>query len=206
MQRYVLTRRAFARGAALTGVAAGVGACAPGAELAPPAGPLDRDDLLALAGALLPDEIDTQERAAIVDDLLRWLRDYHADAEMDHGYGFTRLRFTPPSPEPEFAADLEGLRQAARDQHGAELRTLTAAQVRDLVGASLAEVDAERPELPGRTGAEHLALALLASYYDSPGAADRAYGVNIRREICRGVFTDVEEVPPYTGYTPEAGR
>jgi len=86
------------------------------------------------------------------------------------------------------------------------LRELDAAQLRAIVAAAVAELDAERPDLPARMGAEHVALGVLASYYDSPGAADRAYGVNIRREICRGVFTDVEEIPPYAGFNPESGR
>lgn len=204
-KRNGFTRRGFVRGATLTGLAAGVGACSTGGETVV-AGPLDRDDLMALAAALLPDEVDARERETVVDDLLAWLRDYHADAEMDHGYGFTRLRFTPPSPEPEWAADLESLRQAARQRHASELRDLDTDQVREIVAAALGDAGSERPDLPARTGADHVGLAVLASYYDSPGAADRAYGVNIRREICRGVFTDVEEIPPYVGFTPEAGR
>lgn len=206
-----LTRRGFVRGAAMTGLVTGVAgtsttACAPEVGSEAPITDLDRDELLHLAEALLPAEVEAPERAAVVDDLQRWLREYTPDAEMDHGYGFTRLRHTAPHPGREFADDLEDLRASARDRFGAQLTELSPEQTRELVAAAIESMARERTDIPGRPGADHVALAVLASYYDSPGAADRAYGVKIRKEVCRGLFTDVEEIPPYTGYAPETGQ
>src|SRR5579863_640448 len=51
--------------------------------------------LNAIAEVVLPSDCD---RPAAVAALTRWLRDYREGADTDHGYGFTRIRSTGPSP------------------------------------------------------------------------------------------------------------
>src|SRR5271169_5000553 len=70
------------------------------------------DVLRALASVVLPSELgaDGLDRAAA--DFARWVREYRPSAEMDHGYGFTRIRTKPASPAPAYLQQLAGLRSA----------------------------------------------------------------------------------------------
>ena len=38
---------------------------------------------------------------------------------------------------------------------------------------------------------------MISAYTRSAGATDRAYGLQIRRESCRGLFSDVDELQPF---------
>lgn len=193
------TRRGlFGRALAITPIAlGGLGSagCDTPEQPAPPAA-LDRPSLDALSRALFPAELPEAERVAAVDDFERWLREYAPDAEMDHGYGFTRLRYTAPDPLAGYLADLEAMRATARDRQGADLPELEVEQVRAIVAEAIEAAAPEMAEIPGRPQAPHLCLALLAAYFGSSQAADRAYEAKIQREVCRGLFIDVEEVAP----------
>ena len=191
-------RGLLGRALALTPIAVGglstTGCDAPEQPAAPIA--LDRASLDALAAALLPAELPEAERRAAVDDFERWLRGYRPDAEMDHGYGFTRLRYTAPDPLPQYAVDLESMRVAARDRHGAELADLPTETVRALAAEAIEAAAPDSDTIPGRPQAAHLCIALLAAYFGSSTATDRAYEARIQREVCRGLFIDVDEVAP----------
>ena len=158
---------------------------------------LERAPLERLAEVLLPAELTVGERRRAVADLLAWLRGYRAGAEMDPGYGAPRLHATGPHPAPRYAADLERMRQRAAAEHRVPLERLDDDALRALLAD---EIDGAAPALealPGRPDAPHLAIALLSAYYGSPTATDRCYGVAIRRESCRGLFTDVDGLAPF---------
>jgi hypothetical protein len=196
MSKDRFTRRVLGRALVFTPLAAaGVAptACAP--NTAPVPTDLDRAALEALAQALLPSELPEAERRAAVADFVRWLDEYTPDAEMDHGYGFTQLRYTAPDPLPGYAADLEAMRASARERFGVELAALAPDQLRSLAAEAIEAAAPELENIPGRPQAPHLCVALLAAYYGSPAATDRAYGSKIQRETCRGLFVDVDAVP-----------
>src|SRR5580704_13731405 len=67
------------------------------------------DTLGALAAVVLPSELGPSGVRDIARRFEVWVRDYRPGAEMDHGYGNTRLRTKPPSPAPGYLRQLESL-------------------------------------------------------------------------------------------------
>ncbi len=209
MRRNKLTRRSFVVAAvsSATGIATGTpqvnSVAGPLAKsvsvLSPQVSPgsdLDRELLERLAGALLPAELTAGERSGVIESFLRWHRDYHPDAEMDAGYGFTRLRRTALHPALGYADDIANLRAAAGARFGARLEDLDAGDLRQLLAEVIEQAAPDMQRLPARPDGTHLAVDLLAHYYRSSEATDRCYGMAIRRETCRGLFTDVEALAP----------
>src|SRR5262245_40945431 len=60
--------------------------------------PDSRALLREIAVAVLPTSLGATQAHQVADRFAVWLRDYKPGAEMEHGYGFTRLRTTPASP------------------------------------------------------------------------------------------------------------
>jgi hypothetical protein len=145
----------------------------------------DQSRLRALADVVLPDELGPTGRDKVVATFLKWIHDYRAGADTDHGYGFTRLRRTPPSPVSKYAAQLSAL-----DTHGGDRRTAVEAA---LTGAKI-------DRLPSRPDGGHVATDLMAFYFNSVEANDLAYRAAIGRDTCRGLAgSDTRPAPLDTG-------
>lgn len=129
-----------------------------------------------VADVVLPGELGAA-RADVVQNFLRWLRNYREGAEMDHGYGFTRLRRTPASPAGRYPAQLTAL--------GASFETLAPAERRRVVESAIAA--AKIDHLPPRPTGDHVAVDLMAFYFNSAAANDLAYRAAIGRDQCRGL-------------------
>ena len=149
--------------------------------------------LRALAEVALPGELSADRRSEIVDEFLRWIRNYREGAEMDHGYGVTRLRRTPRSPAAMYPSQLAALDRAARAR-GAAFEALDAAARRTIVEAAIEAAGVDR--LPARPTGDHVASDLMAFYFHGPSAHDLAYRAAIGRDACRGL--------PGSGSRPEA--
>jgi hypothetical protein len=119
-------------------------------------------------------------------DFARWVREYRAGAEMDHGYGFTRIRAKPASPAPAYWRQLAGLRTALLSGDPAVAR----AAVR--VALDQAKVRG----LPRTPGAQHVAADLMAFYFRGSDANDLCYRAAIGRDRCRGLKGS--DAPPPT--------
>ena len=144
----------------------------------------DEARLRALADVVLPGEMTVASRAEVVDGFLRWIRNYREGAEMDHGYGFTRLRRTPATPAGRYPAQLNALDRAARAR-GGSFEMLDAAGRRAVVESAIETAKIDR--LPIRPTGEHVATDLMAFYFNSEAANDLAYRAAIRRDSCRGL-------------------
>jgi hypothetical protein len=136
----------------------------------------DEARLRTLADVVLPGELGPDGRARVVADFVAWLRDYRADADMDHGYGFTRLRRTGASPAAKYPAQLEEL-EGATSKLGGNRRAAVEAAI----------VNAGIERLPARPDGGHVATDLMAFYFNSNEANDLAYRAAIRRDACRGL-------------------
>ena len=158
----------------------------------------DQQALAHLARIVLPSSLDGATRAGAVAAFAAWVAGYEAGAEMDHGYGFTRLRQTGAHPGPGYASDLEELRRRARSEHGEELERLDDDRLRGLVVTTLDIADADE-NLPGRPDDSHVLIALMTHWFRSPAAQDLCYGVQIGRESCRGLFMHVDGLEPLAG-------
>jgi hypothetical protein len=144
----------------------------------------DEARVRALAEAVLPSELTPAGRSEVVDTFVRWLRNYREGAEMDHGYGFTRLRQLPASPAAKYPAQLAALDRAARVR-GAAFETLDVAARRSVVAAAVDTAKIER--LPVRPTGDHIATDLMGFYFHGEAANDLAYRAAIRRDSCRGL-------------------
>lgn len=136
----------------------------------------------ALGTALLPAELGAAQTGRVVAGFRRWIDGYRENAELNHAYGNSRLRFTGPTPATRWTKQLDDLDAAARLAHGGPFAGLTVLQRQNLVRPLLA---AERgiPGSPG--GANHVALALLGFFYGSSAASDLCYEASIGRNKCR---------------------
>jgi hypothetical protein len=162
----------------------------------------DEARLRALAEAVLPTEVAAAARVELVDSFLRWIRNYREGAEMDHGYGFTRLRRTPASPANKYPAQLAALDRAARAR-GSAFETLDLAARRAVVASAIDVAKIER--LPSRPTADHVATDLMAFYFYGEAANDLAYRAEIRRDSCRGL-PGSESAPSRLGTHSEQRR
>jgi hypothetical protein len=142
----------------------------------------DERRLLPIADVVLPSEIGADGRARVVRSFIRWLQDYRAGADMDHGYGFTRLRRTPASPVGKYGPHFAALDQRAGP---AGFATLSPDARRGLLEEAIAAAKIDR--LPGRPDGGHVATDLMAFYFNSAEAHDLAYRAAIGRDTCRGL-------------------
>ena len=143
----------------------------------------DPATLDALAAAILPSELGRAGLAKAARDFRDWGANYHESAELVHGYGTSRLRSTGPTPLTRWTTQLDELEAQSRSMHQRRFSELTVAQRSDLVRAALQGQRLDR--VPAIVDANHVAVALLAHFYDSSAANDLCYGAQIGRQTCR---------------------
>jgi hypothetical protein len=132
------------------------------------------ETLRAIAAVVLPSELGAPQVEKTVAAFEHWVREYRPGAEMDHGYGFTRLRSKPPSPASTYLSQLQALHFAG----DADAR-------RSAIEASLAQ--AKITALPQTPDGRHVATDLMAFYFRSSEANDLCYRAHIGRDECRGL-------------------
>jgi hypothetical protein len=66
-----------------------------------------------LAATVLPESLGRAKTDAIALQFERWVQEYRAGAEMQTGYGTTRVRYKPASPAPSYLEQLEQLSSGA---------------------------------------------------------------------------------------------
>ena len=139
--------------------------------------------LVAVGDAVLPAELGPQGVARAVSAFERWMDGYRPGAEANHGYGTARIERLSADPRPRWQAQLAALDSDARGANGRSFVALTREQRQAAVRTALA---AQRGDaLPTPLSARHVALALLAHFYDSPAATDLCYDAQIGRQQCR---------------------
>lgn len=154
----------------------------------------DEARIRAIADVVLPSEIGVDGRAEAVTGFLRWLREYRAGADMDHGYGFPRLRRTPPSPAARYSAQLDELDRPAG---AGGFASLTRDDRRASLEAAIAAAKIDR--LPGRPDGSHVATDLMSYYFNSNEAHDLAYRAAIGRDSCRALEGSENRPAPLGG-------
>jgi hypothetical protein len=152
--------------------------------------PADRQDTLhALAVVVLPAELGAAGIDQTTEAFVRWVRGYRAGAEMDHGYGMTRLRSKGASPAPNYQRHLEALREA--------LLSGDADSKRQAVTAALEQ--AKITDLPRTPDGRHVAADLMAFYFRSSDGNDLCYRAAIGRDLCRGLDGSEQTPAPLKG-------
>jgi hypothetical protein len=143
----------------------------------------DPATLDALAAAVLPSELGNAGTTRAAREFREWGAKYHENAELVHGYGTSRLRSTGPTPLTRWTTQLDELEAQAQRTHQRHFHDLTVTQRADLVRAALEGERLDR--MPSVGDANHVAIALLANFFDSAAAADLCYNAQIGRQTCR---------------------
>jgi len=154
----------------------------------------DPSTLDALAEAVLPSSLGRAGARRAAATFREWGAGYRENAELVHGYGTSRLRSTGPTPVTRWATQLDQLEARAHSEHQRSFRQLTAEQRTALVRAVLQGERLDR--MPAVAGANHVALALVAHFYESPAAQDLCYGAQIGRETCRPLAAQARKPLP----------
>jgi hypothetical protein len=132
--------------------------------------------LMELAATVLPESLGREKTDAVALQFVRWVQEYRASAEMQTGYGTTRVRYKPASPAPRYLDQLKQLASGPLAQNDLGARrakiaeTLRSARILDL------------PMVPD---GGHIAVDLMAFYFQSPVANDLAYEAEIGKDQCR---------------------
>lgn len=152
--------------------------------------PADQQDTLrTLAAVVLPAELGDAGIGRTAEAFAAWVRGYRAGAEMDHGYGNTRLRAKGASPAASYLRHLEALRPA-----------LLAGDLdsrRQAVASALEQ--ARINDLPRTPDGRHVAADLMAFYFRSSDANDLCYRAAIGRDLCRGLEGSEQAPAPLQG-------
>jgi len=137
----------------------------------------------ALAEAVLPSVLGRSGATRAAAAFRDWGANYHESAELLHGYGTSRLRSTGPTPLTRWTTQLDDLEAQAQTKQHRRFRDLSVADRTALVREALQGQRLDR--MPSVADAGHVAVALLAHFYDSSAANDLCYDAQIGRLTCR---------------------
>jgi hypothetical protein len=143
----------------------------------------------AVAEAVLPGEIGRGGADRVASEFEKWVRDYRPGAEMEHGYGNTRIRNKPASPAPAYLAQLDALRQP--------LANPDLAARRKAVESALDQAGVK--DLPRTPDGKHVVSDLMSFYFRGSDANDLCYRAAIQRDGCRGLEGSGNPPPPLKG-------
>jgi hypothetical protein len=182
------TRRTFIGWLSAVGAALGIGVRPRASRAETPVsteqnGALDAAIVKGVADAVLPSELGNDGIATVSRAFTQWIGGYRVGVELVHPYGSTELRRTGESPVSRWRSQLAALDSAAREKHRKAFPALTRDQKRELVMSALGSERLNR--LPDPLQATHVAMALLAWYFATPGAVDLCYNAKIDRNQCR---------------------
>jgi hypothetical protein len=149
--------------------------------------------LRALGDVVLPSALGTAGIDREVAAFRRWMTGYREHAELTHGYGTSRIRYSGPTPVTRWTSQLDALDAAGRKQFGAPFASLSLSRREAVVRSALG---GKLDRMPAVAEADHVAAALIAHFYGSSAATDLCYGAAIGREQCRPLAQSSREPLP----------
>lgn len=177
-----------------------------GGEQASQPVPSAGETLRAVANAVLPTaDLGDDGIERVVGEFEAWIEGFAPQAELPHGYlnrGLAAIRYGPGHPGPRWSEQIEALEREAREQRRMRFAELPRTQQRALIEGQLDGDEIGR--LPDPARARHVAIALLAFFYDSSAATDLCYRAAIGRYRCRPLSNAGRPPRPLSG-TPQAG-
>jgi len=184
-----IPRRRFLKGSAAVVTGLAIGACAqdtPPNETDTPG--LDRAVLEALARIVLPTTAlgDAGVRR-LSGEFLDWLHAFEPVSERDHPYYSSEINYGPPDPAPLWGAQLEALDIEAQQRFDTGFPQLSEDQQTAILDRQLPKNIPQ--DLPYAGNAPHVAIGLIAWFYDTAEANDLALRAQIHRQSCRGLAT-----------------
>jgi hypothetical protein len=129
-----------------------------------------------LAATVLPESLGRAETDSVALQFVRWVQEYRAGAEMQTGYGATRIRYKPASPAATYLDQLDQLSSGALAQSGIAARRLKIAEA--LQAANIRD-------LPQAPDGGHIVSDLMTFYFQTSEANDITYLAAIGKDKCR---------------------
>ena len=143
----------------------------------------DPRTLAALGETVLPRSLGATGIRRATEEFRRWMAEYRAGADVNHGYLTSRLRVTGPTPATRWSRQLDELNAQAVSAHRRRFSELPVADRERLVRQALAKERLDR--MPAVADANHVAVALVAHFFESPEANDLCYEARIAKDSCR---------------------
>ena len=129
-----------------------------------------------LAATVLPESLGRAGTDSVALQFVRWVQEYRAGAEMQTGYGTTRIRYKPASPAAIYLDQLDQLSSGALAQNGIAARRLKIAEA--LQAANITD-------LPQAPDGVHIVSDLMTFYFQTSEANDITYLAAIGKDKCR---------------------
>ncbi len=184
-----IPRRRFLKGSAAVVTGLAIGACAqdtPPNETDTPG--LDRAVLEALARIVLPrTALGDAGVLRVTGEFLDWLHAFEPVSERDHPYYSSEINYGPPDPAPLWGAQLDALNIEAQQRFDTGFPQLSEDQQTAILDRQLPKNIPQ--DLPYAGDAPHVAIGLIAWFYDTAEANDLALRAQIHRQSCRGLAT-----------------
>ena len=184
-----IPRRRFLKGSAAVVTGLAIGACAqdvPPLDSEKPG--LDRAVLEALAMMVLPrTALGDAGVLRVTGDFLDWLEGFAPVTERDHPYYSSQINYGPPDPAPLWGAQLDALNIEAQQRFDTGFPQLSEDQQTAILDRQLPKNIPQ--DLPYAGNAPHVAVGLIAWFYDTAEANDLALRAQIHRQSCRGLAT-----------------
>ena len=147
---------------------------------------LPRPTLDALGHIVLPrSALGDAGVTRIVGEFLTWLDGFESVAEFDHPYDSGEILYGPPHPGPLWSAQLEALEIEADKRFDAAFAEIDAARQTEILERQLPDHLPE--DLPYAGAATHVAIGLIAWFYETPEANDLALQAKVGKYGCRGL-------------------
>lgn len=137
--------------------------------------PGERANLDALGLLVLPTSLGREQQQNVVENFLAWCANYHPHADLGYGYGRPRTRWSGPSPDRDYAAQLRAL--------GPDFPRQAPAVQRAAVETALQQAGVER--MPRRPNGQFVASDLMGYYFNGAAGEDFLYNARILRDACR---------------------
>jgi hypothetical protein len=157
---------------------------------------LPEQTLAAVGRLVLPStELGEAGIDRVLEGFQNWLDEFEPVAELPHAYIWTdEILYGPAHPGPLFRAQLEALEIEAEKDKGASFTELSAAEQEAILRRQLPR---DLPAgLPDAGRAPHVALGILAYFYDTSEANDLCYQAAIESQTCRGLESSSSEPAP----------
>ena len=156
-------------------------AAAPGFPYAAKAQSIDPKTMRDLAAVVLPESLGRRRTDKIAADFLKWIADYKEGVYTSSGYGNPRTQTVPPNPAKNYLAQLSAFNGVI---------------TKESVAAALEKAKIDR--IPNRPDGRHIAADLIAYFYNSADGEDLLYGVEIKRDDCRGLANSTQRPKRWT--------
>ena len=136
---------------------------------------IDPKSMRELAAVVLPESLGRKRTDKIAADFLKWIAEYKEGVYTSSGYGNPRTQTVPPNPSKNYAT---------------QLAAFNGSFTRESVAAALEQSKIDR--IPNRPNGRHVASDLIAYFYSSAAGEDFLYGVEIKRDDCRGLANSTQ--------------